>query len=111
MQTVRVENNSNVRGSIFKACADEVEFHIGRRLAMMVSCVFGGPLVAAYIKPRNDVLIATTFFEQFFVGGVWGSIPVHLVELSPPALRVGVHTGSRVEFDPKLYVVIVSDMC
>lgn len=59
----------------------------GRRLAMMVSCVFGGALVPAYIKPRSDVLIATTFFEQFFVGGVWGPIPIHLVELSPPALR------------------------
>ena len=44
-------------------------------------------MVPAYIKPRDDKLIATTFFEQFFVGGVWGPIPIHLVELSPPALR------------------------
>lgn len=59
----------------------------GRRLAMMVSCVFGGSLVPAYILIRNDKLIATVFFEQFFVGGVWGAIPVHLIELSPPVLR------------------------
>ena len=59
----------------------------GRRLAMMVSCVFGGALVPGYIMLRNDDLIATTFFEQFFVGGVWGPIPIHLVELSPPVLR------------------------
>ena len=44
----------------------------GRRLAMMTACVFGGALVPSYIMLRNDDLIATTFFEQFFVGGVWG---------------------------------------
>lgn len=53
----------------------------------MCACVVGGALVPAYIKPRDNTLIATTFFEQFFVGGVWGPIPVHLVELSPPVLR------------------------
>lgn len=59
----------------------------GRRLTMMVACVFGGAIVPAYIIPRDDSLIASTFFQQVFVGGVWGPIPVHLVELSPPALR------------------------
>lgn len=44
----------------------------GRRLASMVACVFGGAIVPAYILPRNDDLIASTFFEQVFVGGVWG---------------------------------------
>ena len=32
-------------------------------------------------------LVATCFFEQFFVGAVWGPIPIHLSELSPPAMR------------------------
>jgi len=59
----------------------------GRRLAMMVACVCGGAIVPAYVLPRDNALIATAFFEQFFVGGVWGPIPVHLIELSPPALR------------------------
>ncbi|KAK5719454.1 hypothetical protein LTR15_007978 [Elasticomyces elasticus] len=63
----------------------------GRRLAMMVSCVFGGALVPGYILLRTDSLIATTFFEQFFVGGVWGPIPVFLVELSPPVLRTFIY--------------------
>ena len=48
----------------------------GRRIAMMVACVIGGALVPTYVILRNDDLIATTFFEQFFVGGVWGPIPV-----------------------------------
>jgi len=59
----------------------------GRRLAMMVACLFGGAIVPAYIFPRDDTLIASVFFEQVFVGGVWGPIPVHLTELSPPVLR------------------------
>ena len=50
----------------------------GRRLAMMIACVFGGALVPAYMMLRNDDIIATVFFEQFFVGGVWGPIPVCL---------------------------------
>ena len=43
----------------------------GRRLAMMVACVLGGAIVPAYIVPRNDSPIASTFFQLFFVGGVW----------------------------------------
>lgn len=62
----------------------------GRRLIMLVACICGGALVPAYILPRNMSLVATAFFEQFFVGGIWGSIPIHLMELSPDALRTMV---------------------
>jgi len=48
----------------------------GRRPAMMLACVCGGALVPAYIFIRTDALIATCFFEQFFVGGSWGPVPV-----------------------------------
>lgn len=44
----------------------------GRRLAMMISCVFGGAIVPAYMLPRGNKLIASVFFEQWFVGAVWG---------------------------------------
>lgn len=60
---------------------------IGRRLTMMTACVLGGSLVPAYIFTRSLRIIAPVFFEQFFVGGVWGPIPIHLMELSPPVLR------------------------
>lgn len=59
----------------------------GRRLTMLVVCVCGGALIPAYTMPRNMSLTASAFFEQFFVGGVWGPMPIHLLELSPPALR------------------------
>ena len=61
--------------------------YFGRRLVMLIGCVFGGALVPAYIIPRNMSLVATAFFQQFFVQGIFGPIPIHQIELSPPALR------------------------
>lgn len=59
----------------------------GRRLTMMMACVCGGAILPAYVLPHSLKLVASAFFLQFFVGGVWGPIPIHLTELSPPALR------------------------
>ncbi|KAL9619215.1 MAG: hypothetical protein Q9160_006150 [Pyrenula sp. 1 TL-2023] len=59
----------------------------GRRLTMIIACIFGGALIPAYILPRSMALVASAWAEQFFVGGVWGPIPIHLVELSPPQIR------------------------
>ncbi|KAI0911764.1 carboxylic acid transporter [Ustulina deusta] len=59
----------------------------GRRLSMITCCIIGAAVLPAYILPRSLDLIASAFFLQFFVGGVWGPIPIHLSELSPPALR------------------------
>jgi len=41
----------------------------GRRVAMMIAAVCGAAIVPAYVLPHNDDLIASCFFEQFFVGG------------------------------------------
>lgn len=54
---------------------------------MLIACFIGGSLLPAYVLPRTLSLIASAFFQQFFVGGVWGPIPIHLTELAPPALR------------------------
>lgn len=59
----------------------------GRRSTMLLSCIVGGALIPAYILPHDMSLIASAFFEQFFVGGVWGPLSIHLLELSPIALR------------------------
>ena len=75
-------------GALLGGCTiGYISTFFGRRLTMMVSCVLGGALVPAYILPRTMSLVAGVFFQQFFVGGVWGPIPVHLLELSPLALR------------------------
>lgn len=60
---------------------------IGRRPAMLITCVIGGALIPGYILPRDMRLVATVFFEQVCVGGVWGPIPIYLMEVNPPALR------------------------
>ncbi|KAI7778644.1 hypothetical protein LA080_001877 [Diaporthe eres] len=59
----------------------------GRRLTMCTACIFGGAILPAYVIPHSMKLVASAFFLQFFVGGVWGPIPIHLSELSPEALR------------------------
>jgi len=57
---------------------------------MLCACFVGGAILPAYIIPRSMTLVASAFFMQFFVGGVWGPIPIHLSELAPPALRTTV---------------------
>ncbi|KAI9667189.1 MAG: hypothetical protein M1821_000002 [Bathelium mastoideum] len=75
-------------GSTIGACVfGYLSTFVGRRLIMMMACVFGGALIPAYVLPRNMSLVASAFFQQFFVGAVWGPIPIHLIELSPPAMR------------------------
>ncbi|OAL30920.1 hypothetical protein AYO20_08505 [Fonsecaea nubica] len=64
-----------------------VSTFFGRRLTMLVACVCGGALVPAYIIPHNMSLVASAFALQFFVGGAWGVIPIHLMEVVPEALR------------------------
>lgn len=64
-----------------------VSTFFGRRGTMMCVCIIGGALIPAYTLPHNMNLVASAFFEQFCVGGVWGPMPIHLLELSPPALR------------------------
>ncbi|KAL1961774.1 hypothetical protein VTN77DRAFT_1061 [Rasamsonia byssochlamydoides] len=59
----------------------------GRRLSMICACILGGAIIPAYVLPRNMSLAASAFFQQFFVGGIWGPIPIHLVELAPTVLR------------------------
>lgn len=75
-------------GALIGGCSiGYISTFLGRRLTMLVSCVLGGAIIPAYVLPRNMSLVASAFFEQFFVGGVWGPMPIHLLELSPIALR------------------------
>lgn len=75
-------------GALLGGCTiGYISTFFGRRLTMLVVCVCGGALIPAYTIPHNMSLTASAFFEQFFVGGVWGPMPIHLLELCPPALR------------------------
>ncbi|KAJ5998618.1 hypothetical protein N7451_006428 [Penicillium sp. IBT 35674x] len=57
---------------------------VGQIGALIGGCTMG--YISTFFV-RTDSLIASAFFEQFFVGGVWGPMPIHLLELSPIALR------------------------
>ncbi|KUI73915.1 hypothetical protein VM1G_09604 [Cytospora mali] len=51
------------------------------------ACIFGGAIIPAYVLPHSLALMASAFFLQFFIAGVWGPIPIYLSELSPETLR------------------------
>lgn len=74
-------------GAIVGGCTfGYISTFFGRRLTMLIACVIGGALVPAYTRPHNMSLTAAAFFEQFAVMGVWGPIPIFLLELAPPSL-------------------------
>jgi SHS family lactate transporter-like MFS transporter len=59
----------------------------GRRFAIICMCLLGGSLLYPYTFSSVPGLYAAVFFEQFFVQGAFGVVPIHLIELSPPAYR------------------------
>lgn len=61
---------------------------IGRRRAIVVSCLCAAALIPAWVLPESKAgLAAGSFFLQFMVQGAWGVVPIHLNELSPPQFR------------------------
>lgn len=63
---------------------------IGRRLTIIIACVFGGALIYPWAFVSSLAINAGVFFLQFGVQGAWGVIPIHLNELSPPQYRAFV---------------------
>ena len=59
----------------------------GRRLSILVFLIIGALLIPAYVLPHDRTIIAGAFFQQMCVQGVWGVVPIHLMELSPPQFR------------------------
>jgi SHS family lactate transporter-like MFS transporter len=59
----------------------------GRRLSILVFLVIGALLIPAYVLPQDSCIIAGAFFQQMCVQGVWGVVPIHLMELSPVQFR------------------------
>ncbi|KAG5937990.1 hypothetical protein E4U53_008093 [Claviceps sorghi] len=63
---------------------------LGRRFSIIVCCILGGALLYPYGFVEDKSIMAAAFFQQFFVQGAWGVIPIHLMELSPGAFRTFV---------------------
>lgn len=62
----------------------------GRRFSIILACFFGGAILYPYCFVGSKSVMAAAFFEQFFVQGAWGVIPIHLMELSPGSFRTFV---------------------
>ncbi|KAJ9214842.1 hypothetical protein DTO166G4_3434 [Paecilomyces variotii] len=59
----------------------------GRRFSIIFVSIVGGALLYPYTFVTSKRVMAAAFFEQFCVQGAWGIIPIHLMELSPGAIR------------------------
>ncbi|KAL6812183.1 carboxylic acid transporter protein-like protein [Trichoderma camerunense] len=62
----------------------------GRRLSMLCMFVLGAALLYPYTFIHTKAIIAAAFFQQFAIQGACGVVPIHLMELSPAALRTFV---------------------
>lgn len=59
----------------------------GRRLTLMVTFVVAAILLYPYTFVTTRSTAAPAFFEQFFIEGACGILPIYLLELSPGSLR------------------------
>jgi MFS transporter, SHS family, lactate transporter len=61
---------------------------VGRRRAIVTAALLAIPMIPLWAWSHTAVLLAVGGFAmQFMVQGAWGVIPVHLNEMSPPAVR------------------------
>jgi SHS family lactate transporter-like MFS transporter len=60
---------------------------IGRRLTLIITFVVAGALLYPYTFVTTRATAAPAFFEQFFIEGACGILPIYLMELSPGSLR------------------------
>lgn len=76
-----------ILGSIVCGYSSQI---VGRRFALLITLIFGAILLYPYTHTSSDGIFAAVFFEQFFVQGAFGIVPILLVELAPPSHRVFV---------------------
>jgi SHS family lactate transporter-like MFS transporter len=61
---------------------------VGRRRAIITAARLSIPMIPLWAWSHTAVMLAVGGFAmQFMVQGAWGVIPVHLNEMSPPAVR------------------------
>ena len=61
---------------------------IGRKRAIVIAALLAVPIIPLWAFARQVVSLALgAFLIQFMVQGAWGTIPAHLNELSPEAVR------------------------
>jgi SHS family lactate transporter-like MFS transporter len=79
-------NVGAVLGGVFFGTYSE---KVGRRRAIVTAALLAIPMIPLWAYSHAAVMLAVGGFAmQFMVQGAWGVIPVHLNEMSPPAVRV-----------------------
>jgi MFS transporter, SHS family, lactate transporter len=62
--------------------------HIGRKRAIVIAALLAVPVIPLWAFSQQVVTLALgAFLMQFMVQGAWGTVPAHLNELSPEAVR------------------------
>ncbi len=80
-----VGNVGAVLGGIWFGTYSE---RVGRRRAIVTAALLSIPMIPLWAWSHTAVMLAVGgFLMQFMVQGAWGVIPVHLNEMSPPAVR------------------------
>jgi SHS family lactate transporter-like MFS transporter len=78
----------NIGAMLGGICVGSFSQRIGRRWAIGIAAALSLPLLPLWAFSTQPVWIAVgAFLMQVCVQGAWGVIPVHLNELSPPAIR------------------------
>ena len=78
-------NVGAVMGGVFFGGYSE---RVGRRRAIITAALLAIPMIPLWAYSHAAVMLAVGGFAmQFMVQGAWGVIPVHLNEMSPPAVR------------------------
>jgi SHS family lactate transporter-like MFS transporter len=71
-------------GMMFGALSEK----LGRRKAIALAALLALPMIPLWAYSSTPLMFALgAFLMQFMVQGAWGIVPVHLNELSPPAMR------------------------
>jgi SHS family lactate transporter-like MFS transporter len=88
VRTIQIVGNVGaILGSVIIGFGSQI---VGRRFAITTACVVGGLLTYPYFFVPGSGLYATVFWEQFMIQGIFGIVPIYLIELSPPAFRTFV---------------------
>jgi SHS family lactate transporter-like MFS transporter len=78
----------NIGAMLGGICFGTLSQRIGRRWAIGIAATLSLPLLPLWAFSTQPVWIAVgAFLMQVCVQGAWGVVPVHLNELSPPAIR------------------------
>lgn len=96
-EITRIQVTANIGAMIGGAIFGYLSQVFGRRFTIVLMCILGSAMLYPYTFSSGNGIYAAVFFEQFFVQGAWGVVPIHLLELSPAAFRTFV-VGTSYQF-------------